>query len=270
MKVLVVEDQAAVAQALCVLPRLNGIPCASVAAPEAARAARARPHGLDVAGHRGPDDEGRSQRLPGQALGRPAAPGRGARAAEGGRGPARRRLLSELGAGSTRELQDALAAPADTLFTVGAEGDEETYRTVPRPFQINMRPHVLHLIERLTPELRRREVEVWKQAIRVMNHELNNSLAPIRSLAHSARQAAARPEHSAMLEPILATIEERATHLAGFLEGYARFARLPRPRPEAVSWSEFLDGVHALVPFRLEGEPPAERAWFAPAQMQQA
>jgi len=102
-----------------------------------------------------------------------------------------------------------------------------------------------------------------------MNHELNNSLAPIRSLAHSARQAAARPEHSAMLEPILATIEERATHLAGFLEGYARFARLPRPRPEAVSWSEFLDGVHALVPFRLEGEPPAERAWFDPAQMQQ-
>jgi len=39
MKVLVVEDQAAVAQALCVLPRLNGIPCASVAAPEAALAA---------------------------------------------------------------------------------------------------------------------------------------------------------------------------------------------------------------------------------------
>jgi nitrogen fixation/metabolism regulation signal transduction histidine kinase len=179
------------------------------------------------------------------------------------------RLLSELGEGVTRELQEALAAPADSLFTVGAEGDEETYRTVRRPFQINMRPHVLHLIERLTPELRRREVEVWKQAIRVLNHELNNSLAPIRSLAHSARQAAGRPEHAAMLEPILATIEERATHLAGFLEGYARFARLPRPRPEAVSWSEFLEGVQALVPFHLEGEPPAERGWFDPAQMQQ-
>jgi hypothetical protein len=53
------------------------------AARAAARAARARPHGLDVAGNRGPDDEGRSQRLPGQALGRPAASGRGARAAEG-------------------------------------------------------------------------------------------------------------------------------------------------------------------------------------------
>jgi nitrogen fixation/metabolism regulation signal transduction histidine kinase len=179
------------------------------------------------------------------------------------------RLLGELGQRSRRELQEALDAPADTLFTVGGEGEEETYRSVRRPFQINMRPHVLHIIERLTPELRRREVEVWKQAIRVMNHELNNSLAPIRSLAHSARQAAGRPEHAGMLDGLLATIEERATHLAGFLEGYARFARLPRPRPEAVGWEDFLVGVQALAPFRLEGEPPAERGWFDPAQMQQ-
>jgi two-component system, NtrC family, nitrogen regulation sensor histidine kinase NtrY len=179
------------------------------------------------------------------------------------------RLLSELGEKSRPELQDALQAPGDTLFTVGGEGEEETYRTVRRPFQVNMRRHVLHVIERLTPELRRHEVEVWKQAIRVMSHELNNSLAPIRSLAHSARQAAARPEHASMLEPILGTIEERASHLAHFLEGYARFARLPRPRPEPVPWSEFLDGVQALAPFRLEGAPPAEPGWFDPAQMQQ-
>jgi nitrogen fixation/metabolism regulation signal transduction histidine kinase len=177
--------------------------------------------------------------------------------------------LSELGERCSRELREALAAPADTLFTMGSEGEEETYRTVRRGFQLNMAPHTLHIIERLTPELRRREVEVWKQAIRVMNHELNNSLAPIRSLAHSARQAAARPEHAGMLEGILATIEERATHLAEFLEGYARFARLPRPRPQVVPWSEFLQGVQALGSFRLEGPPPAEPGWFDPAQMQQ-
>jgi nitrogen fixation/metabolism regulation signal transduction histidine kinase len=194
---------------------------------------------------------------------------RAARDLLGASGRLEGRLLSELGERAARELQEALAAPADSLFTVGAEGDEETYRAVRRPFQINMRPHVLHLIERLTPELRRREVEVWKQAIRVMNHELNNSLAPIRSLAHSARLAAARPEHAGMIESLLATIEERATHLAGFLEGYARFARLPRPRPEPVEWPAFLEGVRALVPFRLEGETPAERGWFDPAQLQQ-
>jgi nitrogen fixation/metabolism regulation signal transduction histidine kinase len=194
---------------------------------------------------------------------------RAARDLLGATGRLEGQLLTDLGQRSRRELQEALDAPADTLFTVGGEGEEETYRSVRRPFQINMRPHVLHIVERLTPELRRREVEVWKQAIRVMSHELNNSLAPIRSLAHSARQAAGRPEHAAMLDGVLATIEERATHLASFLEGYARFARLPRPRPEAVGWDEFLGGVQALASFRLEGEPPAERGWFDPAQMQQ-
>jgi signal transduction histidine kinase len=102
-----------------------------------------------------------------------------------------------------------------------------------------------------------------------MSHELNNSLAPIRSLSHSARQAAGRPEHTALLEGILATIEERATHLAAFLEGYARFARLPQPRPEPVDWRQFLESVHAMSPFQLAGVPPTEPGWFDAVQMQQ-
>ena len=115
-------------------------------------------------------------------------------------------LLRDVLEGCRPELRDALAAPVDALFTVGGEGEEETYRTARRVFHLNMQPNVLHLVERLTPELRRQEVEVWKRAIRVMSHELNNSLAPIRSLSHSARQAAARPEHAALLEGILTTI----------------------------------------------------------------
>jgi nitrogen fixation/metabolism regulation signal transduction histidine kinase len=178
-------------------------------------------------------------------------------------------LLASVLEGCRRELREALAAPADTLFTVGGEGEEETYRTARRVFHLNMQPNVLHLIERLTPELRRQEVEVWKRAIRVMSHELNNSLAPIRSLSHSARQAAGRPEHASLLEGILATIEERATHLAAFLEGYARFARLPQPRAESVAWRPFLEGVHAMGPFQLEGPTPSEPGWFDPVQIQQ-
>ena len=179
------------------------------------------------------------------------------------------RPLREVLEGCRPELREALAAPADALFTVGGEGEEETYRTARRVFHLNMQPNVLHLVERLTPELRRQEVEVWKRAIRVMSHELNNSLAPIRSLSHSARQAAGRPEHAALLEGILATIEERATHLAAFLEGYARFARLPHPRPETVAWRGFLESVHGMQPFQLGGAPPTEPGWFDAVQMQQ-
>ena len=77
------------------------------------------------------------------------------------------------------------------------------------------------------------------------------------------------PEHTALLEGILATIEERATHLAAFLEGYARFARLPQPRPEPVDWRQFLESVHAMSPFQLAAVPPAEPGWFDAVQMQQ-
>jgi two-component system, NtrC family, nitrogen regulation sensor histidine kinase NtrY len=180
------------------------------------------------------------------------------------------RALAEVIEGSRPELRGALAAGTDGLVSVpGADGDDETFRTARRTFQINGQPHALQLVERLTPELRRREVEVWKKAIRVMNHELNNSLAPIRSLVHSARTVVGRPEHAHRLEGIFDTIEERTTHLAKFLESYGRFARLPTPRREEVDWQAFVAQLQGLTPFRVEGTLPAGPGWFDPAQMQQ-
>ena len=58
-------------------------------------------------------------------------------------------------------------------------------------------------------------------------------------------------------------------HLSSFLEGYARFARLPRPRKEPVEWPQFLDGVQRLFPFRIAGQAPAGPDWFDPGQVQQ-
>ena len=177
--------------------------------------------------------------------------------------------MDEVLAACPREIRDTLTQPGDALFTVPVDGEEETYRSARRTFQLNMQSHLLYVIERLTPELRRQEVEVWKKAIRIMNHELNNSLAPIRSLVHSARRVVGRPEHEHRLEGIFETLEERATYLSEFLEGYARFARLPRPRKQPVAWPEFLDGVRRMMAFRLDGPPPGEPGNFDPAQMQQ-
>ena len=87
--------------------------------------------------------------------------------------------------------------------------------------------------------------------------------------SHSARQAAGRPEHASLLEGILATIEERATHLAAFLEGYARFARLPQPRAESVAWRPFLEGCTRWARSSSRARPPSEPGWFDPVQIQQ-
>jgi nitrogen fixation/metabolism regulation signal transduction histidine kinase len=167
-------------------------------------------------------------------------------------------------------LREALASGRDSLFSLETGGEEEVFHVARRAFELNGLRHDLVLIKRLTPELRRQEVDVWKRAIRTLSHEINNSLAPIASLARSVRLMAGSPEHAERLGSALDVIEERSSHLKEFLEGYARFARLPQPRLAEVEWGTFLGELREVTPFELEGEPPTAPGRFDPAQMQQA
>jgi signal transduction histidine kinase len=118
-------------------------------------------------------------------------------------------------------------------------------------------------------ELRRQEVQTWKKVIRVISHELNNSLAPLTSLAHSGAELVRRGQ-TERLPQILATIEERTRHLESFILGYAQFAKLPAPRLELRHWTAFLAQLAEQVEFTLAGEPPAEPCAFDAAQLEQA
>jgi len=172
-------------------------------------------------------------------------------------------------------LREAVARGGDGLFTVapgtegGEDSDEEVYHLARRGFHLNGRAHELFLLRLLTAELRRQEVQTWKKVIRVISHELNNSLAPIGSLAGSGAELLRRgqPER---LETILATIAERARHLEDFILGYARFAKLPAPRLQSVAWPAFLDRLALQYGFSRVGELPQESGYFDQAQMEQA
>jgi two-component system, NtrC family, nitrogen regulation sensor histidine kinase NtrY len=166
-------------------------------------------------------------------------------------------------------LRTAAASGADTLFSVEIEDVEETFHLSQRPFLLQGRPHRLYLIKRLTRELSRQEVSTWKRLIRVLSHELNNSLGPIASLAHSGAQFARRGDTQA-LAGVFATISERAEHLHQFISRYAAFARLPAPRPESVPWPGLIDELVRVQPFRLIGPAPSQPGWFDRAQVTQA
>ena len=172
-------------------------------------------------------------------------------------------------AGAPEALQQAVAAGEDALFSVTVDGAEETFHLSQRRFHLQGRPHRLVLFRRMTRELSRQEVATWKRVIRVLSHELNNSLAPISSLAHSGAELARRGDTTRLPE-VFATIAERARHLHSFLSGYASFAKLPQPRPEAVAWAPFLVGLAAQQPFQLLGEAPAEPGHFDAGQIEQA
>lgn len=167
------------------------------------------------------------------------------------------------------EFQQALGNQSDTLFTVENEGGSETYHLSRRYFELSTQQHSLFIIKALTRAIARKEVETWKKAIRVIGHELNNSLAPISSLVHSARLILKQPELVPKLGGVLDTIEERTTHLRNFLEGYSRFARLPAPSKAETKWSDLVESVKALYTFRVLGELPTAVAMLDRAQMQQ-
>ena len=111
------------------------------------------------------------------------------------------------------------------------------------------------------------EVATWKRVIRVIAHELNNSLAPISSLAHSGQLLAHAPPDAGQLVRVFATIEDRARHLAGFIEGYAQFAKLPRPRLAAVAWEVLIERLRVVVSFELRGPLPRREGAFDTGQI---
>lgn len=169
---------------------------------------------------------------------------------------------------SPAPLRDALTSGTDTLFTMDVGGEPQVYHLSQRSFMLNARPHQLTLLKQLTRELAAQEVAVWKKVIRVIAHELNNSLAPITSLAHSG-QLMAEEAADERLRRVFETIGERAAHLATFIDGYARFAKLPRPRPARVSWAQFLARLEGTACFRIAGRLPEDAATFDERQFEQ-
>ncbi len=164
--------------------------------------------------------------------------------------------FTEVLADQPGELREAITRGRDALFTVERAGGEfEAYHLVQRPVQMSGQPHTAFTVKRLTHELARQEVEVWKKVLRLIAHEIGNTLAPISSLLHSARLINDAEARDARLARIIDTIEERAKHLGEFLRGYTQFARLPRPRIEALKWRTLFMRLSDLVRFELIATP---------------
>ncbi len=167
-----------------------------------------------------------------------------------------------------RAFKQSIDSGLSGLFTVSLNEVNETYHLTQNQFLLNGRKHQLYLFKSLTKEISRQEVNTWKKVIRLISHELNNSLAPISSLAHSGK-VISRKIDDTRLERIFNTVEERAKYLQSFIEGYAKFARLPKPQFKLLNGYDFMSGLRQIIDFNLICEEKSLVINGDPAQLQQ-
>ncbi|HVJ26036.1 MAG TPA: ATP-binding protein [Vicinamibacterales bacterium] len=175
---------------------------------------------------------------------------------------------------------------ADLKIATCLEG--ETPRLLDRPFgpesgRLELRrstfrregkPHQLLVFADLSRALREQEQEAWQRIVRVLSHEINNSLTPIKSIAHSIKRMLSRVANLPRAEEIqdgLNLIETRSGSLGRFLRSYAQLARLPKPQTRDTSVKDLVHRVSELenrLPVVVKGTEPS-RIVADPDQLEQ-
>jgi two-component system, NtrC family, nitrogen regulation sensor histidine kinase NtrY len=176
----------------------------------------------------------------------------------------------------TLGLAAALALPEPAVVPHAFAGGSGRFDIRRFLFREGGRPHELLVVSDLSRALCEEERQAWQRLIRVLGHELNNSLAPIKSMAGTLAGLLARdplPEDwREDLQGGLNVIAERSEALNRFMIGYATLARLPAPRKRHFALRPLLHSVAALeqrLPVRFEPGPDIELD-ADPDQLEQA
>jgi two-component system nitrogen regulation sensor histidine kinase NtrY len=170
----------------------------------------------------------------------------------------------------------------DTLFeatgsdpvSLSLPGGAGRYVVRRRPFRMEGRPHTLLVLAEVSGALQAERQEAWLRLVRVLGHEINNSLAPIKSIAETlsgmARREGRELDRKEMADG-LERIADRANALGRFVGGYAALARLPAPNVRSLSLDDLAGRVAAMEPrIEVELEGAALEIEADPDQLEQA
>jgi len=156
----------------------------------------------------------------------------------------RGRTAGELG------LMDILNGDAPRVVDLTFPGGAGRWEIRRGTYREQGKPHELVVLSDMTRALREEERQAWKRLVQVLRHEINNSLAPIHSLAGSLRQRLARhprpPDWEDDLRQGLDVITDRSQALNRFMASYSLLTRLPEPCPRPVNVGEWIQRVAGL------------------------
>jgi len=147
-------------------------------------------------------------------------------------------------------LADLIATDAPRTLELALPGGRGTWEVRPSEVRLAGLPHRLIVMTDVQHALRAEERQAWQRLVRVLGHEINNSLGPISSIADTLRSGLAQPERRADLDDDLVrgleVIGRRAAALARFMQSYAQLVRLPPPRPGRVDVAAWIRRTVAL------------------------
>ena len=149
-------------------------------------------------------------------------------------------------------LAECLESNEDAPLTLSFPGRAGRWGVRRSTFREHGMPHELLVLTDLSRTLREEERSAWQRLVRVLGHEMNNSLAPIKSLAGSLEALMMRdPPPGDWKEDAqsgLKSIAARADSLGRFMQAYTRLAKLPPPQKEYVDLGELMQRVANLEP----------------------
>ena len=148
------------------------------------------------------------------------------------------------------DLIECLTGEAPRVINTAFPGGVGRWEVRRSQFRQGGRPHELLVLSDLSQPLREEERQAWQRLIRVIGHEMNNSLAPIKSIAGSLATIIERdPPPADWRDDVqrgLSVIGSRSESLSRFMNAYARLAKLPAPKLAPLDVSGFVDRVVAL------------------------
>jgi signal transduction histidine kinase len=186
--------------------------------------------------------------------------------------PAAKRLLGAPNLRNIHDLEPSHPRLVETLLrlgpgeraTVAVDDSGESAQLAVSATSVTLRGKMVSLVSlhNIRNELEEKEMEAWQNLIRVLTHEIMNSITPIASLASTARNlleqcltsdgSAADTETAEDIRGAIRTIEERSRGLLRFVESYRTLTRIPEPRFQVFPVRDLFDRVRRLMHERIE------------------
>jgi nitrogen fixation/metabolism regulation signal transduction histidine kinase len=159
--------------------------------------------------------------------------------------------LDRLSQGLSARLH-GLTSGQRQLYKIELPGEILQVSIAATEFKLGQRAIKLVSFQNIASELAEREMEAWQQLVRVLTHEIMNSITPISSLASTSRQMLENGQVSGESGPedllnAVTTIEKRSQGLLHFVDAYRSLTRVPRPRFKIVRASDLLERIAQLA-----------------------